>query len=195
MVVNLAGGQYFPEEKIAYEKEALNELASRFMIEALPALKGVAEADLKLKGMLKMPWPKEVYWKDQYKGSCADIFFLSTLDCVDEFTSVLYRVAGEFGYPHADIGIYIQPKQRARICHVEYGLPFNPQDGAERERVQEFFLAASEALLSQGAFFHRPYGPWADMVFSRTGYVAPVLKKMKKILDPNRVLNPGKMCL
>jgi len=195
VIVNLSGGQYFPEEKIAYEKEALEEINSHFQIEASSSLKDVAEADLKLKGMLKMPWPKEVYWKDQYKGSSADILFLTTLDHVDKLTSVLYRVAGEYDYPHSDIGIYIQPKQRARICHVEYTLPFNPQDEAEREKVKEFYLKASEDLITQGAFFYRPYGPWAEMVFSRTGYVAPVLKKMKEILDPNHVLNPGKLNL
>jgi hypothetical protein len=195
VVLNLTGGQYFPEEKIGYEKEALEEITSQFQIETSTSLKGAAEADLKLKEILKMPWPKEVYWKDQYKGSSADILFLTTLDRADEFTSVLYRVAGEHDYPHADIGIFIQPKQRARICYIEYTLPFNPQDEAERERVKEFYLAASEALITQGAFFHRPYGPWAEMVFPRTGYVNTVLKKMKEIIDPNRVLNPGKLKL
>ena len=195
VIVNITGGQYFPEEKIGYEKEALEEIASRFLIEASTSLKGVAEADLKLKDMLRMPWPKEVYWKDQYKGSSADILFLATLDRADELTSLLYRVAGEYEYPHSDIGISIHPKQRARICHVEYTIPFNPQDDAERERVREFYLTASEALITKGAFFHRPYGPWADMVFSRTGNVSTVMKKMKEILDPNRVLNPGKLML
>jgi hypothetical protein len=195
VIVNLTGGQYFPEEKIGYEKEALEEVTSRFLIEASNSLQGVAEADLKMKTMLKIPWPNEVYWKDQYKGSSADILFLATLDQTDEFTSVLYRVAGEHDYPHADIGISIQPKQRARICHVEYTIPYNPQDEEEKERVKTFYLAASEALIAQGAFFHRPYGPWAEMVLSRTGYVSTVFKKMKEIIDPNRVLNPGKLML
>jgi FAD/FMN-containing dehydrogenase len=61
--------------------------------------------------------------------------------------------------------------------------------------VREFYLTASEALITEGAFFHRPYGPWAEMVFSRTGNVSAVMKKMKEILDPNRVLNPGKLML
>jgi hypothetical protein len=195
VIVNVTGGQYFPEEKIGYEKEALEEIASHFLIGASTSLLGVAEADLKMKEMLKMPWSKDVYWKDWYKGSSVDILFLATLDQVDEFTSVLYRVAGEYDYPHSDIGIYIQPKQRARICHIEYTLPYNLQDEVEKERVKAFYLAASEALITQGAFFHRPYGPWAEMVFSRTGNVSTVLKKVKEIIDPNRVLNPGKLNL
>jgi FAD/FMN-containing dehydrogenase len=61
--------------------------------------------------------------------------------------------------------------------------------------VKAFYLAASEALITEGAFFHRPYGPWAEMILSRTGYVSTVFKKMKEIIDPNRILNPGKLML
>lgn len=195
VVVNLVGGQYFPEEKLNYEKEALYEIAKHYFLEASTTLKGVAEADLKMKGMLKLPWPKDIYWKDQFKGSSIDILFLTTLDRIDEFNSILYRVAGEYNYPHLDIGIYIQPKQRARVCYVEYNIPYNPDDEEERVNVKEFYLKASEALITHGAFFHRPYGPWAEMMLSRTGYVSTVFKKLKEILDPNRILNPGKLML
>jgi FAD/FMN-containing dehydrogenase len=193
VIINLSGSQYFPEERIAYEEEALEEIARHYQTNALPTLPRVSEGDFAIKSHLKGPWNKEPYWKFQYKGSACDILFLATLDRVEEFTQELKKVAAEHGYPLSDIGVYVQPKQRARICHVEYTIPFNPEDEQEKERAEALFLKASERLIGKGAFFHRPYGPWAEMVYSRTGTLRENLRKVKSVLDPNNVLNPGKL--
>lgn len=50
-------------------------------------------------------------------------------------------------------------------------------------------------LMNSGAFFNRPYGLWAKEVYERhedSTYRA--LKKVKRIFDPNNVLNPGVLC-
>jgi FAD/FMN-containing dehydrogenase len=49
--------------------------------------------------------------------------------------------------------------------------------------------------MNAGAFFYRPYYDWSDMVFARSGYAYTTIKKIKKILDPNCTLNPGRMGL
>jgi FAD/FMN-containing dehydrogenase len=33
------------------------------------------------------------------------------------------------------------------------------------------------------------------MIYARAGYTHEVIKKLKKILDPNMILNPGKLAL
>jgi FAD/FMN-containing dehydrogenase len=76
---------------------------------------------------------------------------------------------------------------------MELSLPYNPEAVAERQTVEQMHLRASSALINQGAFFYRIYGPWADMVYSRTGHLHETLKKIKRILDPNNIVNPGKM--
>jgi FAD/FMN-containing dehydrogenase len=60
--------------------------------------------------------------------------------------------------------------------------------------VQKLFMDASETLMKNGAFFSRPYGSWADMVYSRYPDGVTALKKLKDIFDPNHILNPGKLC-
>jgi FAD/FMN-containing dehydrogenase len=45
-----------------------------------------------------------------------------------------------------------------------------------------------------GGLFTTPYGPWADMIYSRTTTYVETLKIIKDSLDPNKILNPGKLC-
>jgi FAD/FMN-containing dehydrogenase len=48
--------------------------------------------------------------------------------------------------------------------------------------------------MDMGAFFSRPYGENARMVFNRDGANVEVLKKVKAVFDPNNIMNPGKLC-
>jgi len=50
-------------------------------------------------------------------------------------------------------------------------------------------------LLNAGAFIYRPYGSLAEMVYPRTGNLHNSIRKIKGILDPENVLNPGKLAL
>jgi FAD/FMN-containing dehydrogenase len=47
-------------------------------------------------------------------------------------------------------------------------------------------------LAAAGAFFSRPYGSAAPVAFQRNHASYEVLKKVKGIFDPNRILNDGK---
>ena len=64
----------------------------------------------------------------------------------------------------------------------------------EREKTGELHRYLSEELITMGAFFSRPYGPWADMVYRRATTYTTTLKEVKKVFDPNNILNPGKLC-
>jgi FAD/FMN-containing dehydrogenase len=50
-------------------------------------------------------------------------------------------------------------------------------------------------LINAGAFMYRPYGSQAQMVYPRTGNLHNSIRKIKGILDPENVLNPGKLAL
>jgi glycolate oxidase len=51
-----------------------------------------------------------------------------------------------------------------------------------------------EADIGDGAYFSRPYGEWADPVYNRDAAGCDALRTVKKIVDPNNVLNPSKLC-
>ena len=61
-------------------------------------------------------------------------------------------------------------------------------------RVRDLSVSAVKTLLSQNAFFSRPYGKSAGLVINRDAASVAVLKKLKNLFDPNYVMNPGKVC-
>jgi FAD/FMN-containing dehydrogenase len=73
-------------------------------------------------------------------------------------------------------------------------LPFNQKKQVEVVKVKELFTQGSEVLIKQDAYFSRPYGIWADMVYNRDASNTTMLRTIKGIFDPNHVLNPGKLC-
>ena len=105
------------------------------------------------------------------------------------------QAAADHGYPVADIGIYLQPKQRGRAYHLELNLPVDRGNVRECDRVKELLHDAARRLLNAGAYLYRPYGSLAEMVYSRTGNLHGSIRKIKNILDPENVLNPGKLAL
>jgi len=194
IALNLWGGQFFPEERIAYEERAVAEIADQYKCAVTQGMAAIPAAGERLQNMLNGPWEGDVYWKERQLGGCLDIVFESGMDKVPAYWSLFKQLAGESGLSTSDLGLYIQPRQRARVCHVEFNIPCDPAS-AGIEKVKVFHKNASEAIMNAGAFFYRPYYDWSDMIYARSGYTFETIKKLKKIIDPNRTLNPGRINL
>jgi FAD/FMN-containing dehydrogenase len=194
LLLCLSGLHRLPEEKIEYEEEALTEVASELHFKVLPTLSRIPGLDKKILAMLRKPWTKDGYWKFLYKGSSHDIFFFTTMNRVPEFTKAIEAVAPKYEYPIQDIGFYLQPVEYGRACCCYYSFHCNPEDAKEVAQVRRLYLDASELAISMGALFTNPYGPWADMVYSRTAVYTSVMKVIKNAFDPSNILNPGKLC-
>ena len=48
-------------------------------------------------------------------------------------------------------------------------------------------------LLEEGAVFTRPYGDLAPIVYERAAGYAHQLKRLKKVFDPNNIMNPSQL--
>ena len=79
-------------------------------------------------------------------------------------------------------------------CHCEFILPFDRKNQAETLKTEDLFRDASRRLFDQKAYFSRPYGIWAEMVYNADARTTAVARKMKEIFDPLNVMNPGKLC-
>jgi FAD/FMN-containing dehydrogenase len=190
VVVGITGGQIFPREKVEAQENDIIDIAQQFGLKMVMELQGCS-GDTMMDIMLKPS--EEPYWKLRYKGDLQEIFFLTTLDKTPGFVKSMYSSANEHTYAASDIGAYIQPAHQGVACHCEFILPVN-QKKSEVNRVEALYNEASFSLFKQGAFFSRPYGIWADMVYSSDAMTKAATQKVKRIFDPNNVLNPGKLC-
>jgi FAD/FMN-containing dehydrogenase len=119
---------------------------------------------------------------------------LTINDKIEDQIEAFNNLAAETGYPALDTGIYIQPIIQGSGCHCEFTLFYDPDNPAELNRVKELSASATKRLIAKGAFFSRPYGENAGMILNRDAASVAVLKKFKKIFDPNDIMNPGKVC-
>jgi FAD/FMN-containing dehydrogenase len=186
---NLAGYEYFPEERIsAYIKE-IDDLTQRLRIEAVKTVGGVSANEI-LKAVQQPSG--EPYWKLRYKGACQDIFFLTIYDKLEGQIGVMNNLADKAGYGASNLGIYIQPVVQGTSCHCEFNLFFDSGNPIELDRVKTLSASATKELMARGAFFSRPYGENTGMIVNRDAATVAVLEKFKKIFDPNNIMNPGK---
>jgi FAD/FMN-containing dehydrogenase len=191
VIVGITGGHILPREKVEAQENDIQDIAQQFGLRMVPAIQGCRGAEL-LELILKPS--AEPYWKLRYKGASQEVFFLTTLDRTPGYVTTMVSAANEQQYPVPDIGIYIQPVQQGVGCHCEFILPFDRQNRAEMLRTQALFRDASLRLFRQKAFFSRPYGIWADMVYNADAQTTIATRKIKQIFDPNHVMNPGKLC-
>jgi FAD/FMN-containing dehydrogenase len=197
LILVISGMARRPEEKLQYEEEMLakvikNEFPEVHLDHSLPGFPGLGR---KLLTLLRQPWPKEVtYWKNRYQGACQSLFFITRPVLAPKFIDITEEVAARYGYPIDDIGGYIQPIEHNRACQLEFNLFYDPTSPADVERVRNLYRDVSCVLASEGALFTRPYGELAKLVYeSATGY-ATVLRRVKKVFDPNNIMNPGTLC-
>jgi FAD/FMN-containing dehydrogenase len=191
VVVGIAGGPILPRERVAAQEGDIQDIAQQFGLKMVPAIQGCGGGNL-LELILEPS--KEPYWKLRYKGSSQEVFFLTTLDRTPGFVTTVYSAANEHRYPVPDIGVYLQPVHQGIGCHCEFILPFEREHEAEVVRAEALFRDVSHRLFRQKAYFSRPYGIWADMVYNGDAKTMIVTQKMKEIFDPSNVMNPGKLC-
>jgi len=194
IVVNLAAGKFRPEEKMTYLEHAVQDAARIFQLQPMEILPHVQDGAAALQGILSKPWGNgAAYWKWRGRGASREVFFLTQLQRAPEFLCALQAAAAASDYPLADMGLYLQPKQNGRAFYMEAGFPYNPEEPAEKARAEGVQNAASQLLIDKGAFFYRVVEPWTELVYGRTGNLHKTLGRIKATLDPNNILNPGKL--
>lgn len=191
VVVDVTGGNYFPEDQVAAQEQDIDDIAQSFGLSLVPQVNGCMGYEL-LKRILGDY--EDPHWKHGYKNYSEEIFFLTTLDRTPDMIKAMKNLSDEHNYPVSDIGVYIQPAHQGVCCHCEFILPVDRGNSPEIQKATFLSQIAAPKLFRQGAFFSRPYGAWAPMVYNADAGAKDALRKIKQIFDPNGVMNPGKLC-
>ena len=186
---NIAGFERMPKERVKYHEKDIRAIAERHGLGMNTSLGRVSAVDLLRTA--KHPCG-EVDWRHRLRGCCLSMFFLTTLDRVPGFVNVFTELAGGSGPDAEPVACYVQPVVQNHACHVEFMVPFDPGAPVDVERVRALERKAVPALAEAGAFFSRPYGSAAGVVFDQNPLSYKLLRKTKAIFDPKRVLNEGK---
>jgi FAD/FMN-containing dehydrogenase len=189
----IAGLKRFPDERIAYQEADFMEVAQEYGVHPQLTIPEIPQTAPFFEKHLRRCWQKDIYWKDAYKGASTDIFFLTPMEKAQTFITSMKEEAINAGYSPDDIGVYLQPIENGRVSHLEFTIPYNPEDALECDRIRTFYTSASERMYGLGAHFTRAYGMWSGMVYGRNALQYQTAKMIKETLDPNNIMNPGKL--
>ncbi|MFW9900889.1 MAG: FAD-binding oxidoreductase [Candidatus Thorarchaeota archaeon] len=185
LIFVLSGRNKLADDKISYQEGDIQKIIEELKLENLKKVSPITESEIIYFLSESTSYP----WRKRLKGSFQDIFFITSFERVPEFTNIVKNEISE------DLGIYFQAINQGTSYHCEFDLFYNPDNEVEVGLVKEKFLKLSLELMESGAFFNRPYGVWAKEVFKRhEEAIQKALRKVKKIFDPNNVLNPGVLC-
>jgi FAD/FMN-containing dehydrogenase len=196
LTIVISGLKRRPEEKIAYEEKFLREVVKNEFsaLEPRESLAGIPDLGKRMLDILRNPWPVDrPYWKCGLKGAFKSLFFHCRPAAAEGLISLVAQTACSNGIKD-DLGIYIQPIEHNRACRPEVSIFYDPNDETEKKRAEETVLEAASEILKRGAVITRPYGDLAPIVYERAATYAHILRRLKKVFDPNNIMNPSKLC-
>ncbi len=185
LIFIIAGRGKLANDKLAYLEGDINEIIRGLNLESKKSINKINDSEI----IKCVSEPSSRSWRMKLKGSYQDIFFLSSFERIPDFISI-----AESNFL-GDLGIYVQAINQGTSYHCEFDLFYDPNNNEAVTSVKEKSLEISTMLMDSGAFFNRPYGLWAKEVYKRHSDQTEVaMKKVKKIFDPNNILNPGVLC-
>jgi FAD/FMN-containing dehydrogenase len=187
----LPGFDYFPEERVSTFIDDVKEIDQQAGVESAHSVGRVSAFDLLQ--VVQAP-SDEPYWKLRPKGSCHDIMCISNFQAVEKITGAMADLANDAGYPATEMGVYIQPIVQGCNFHTEFNLFYDGENATENACVRKLATLSINALMAKGAHFSRPYGENTRTIMNKDAASVAALHRVKGIVDPENIMNPGKLC-
>jgi hypothetical protein len=185
LIFIIAGRGELADDKISYLEGDIRDIIEEFGLNNLKSESIINDNEI----IQVLSQATQDPWRLRLKGGYQDIFFITNFEKISEFISIVEKKVPN------DLGIYIQPINQGTSYHCEFDLFYDPTNNRETITIKKKFLEICANLMDSGAFFNRPYGILTKEVYKRhDDSTQMALKKVKKIFDPNNVLNPGVLC-
>lgn len=178
------------EEKYQIDLADFKDFGAQFLTEC-----AYNEKDLNELFLSEFEIPQRLNNFRHYRGKCLHIPFYMNLDEILAFNQIAEGICRKYNYPMADLYGYFMPIEQAHTCYYDFNVHYDPGNQTADERMQKLFFELSESVIENGGIIDRPYGPWARMVFSRNRAYYDFWRKIKKMLDPNDIMNPDQLKL
>ena len=185
LIYVLSGRGDLATNKLDYLEGDVNEIKIQANFENLKASKLINNEEFlrSINSFTSKPW--RLRFKDRFQ----DIFFISKLENIPRYIKQI-----DVKFPK-NLGVYVQPINQGTSYHCEFDYYYDDDSKVEIDELKKVFDDIRVKLMENGAFFNRPYGSWSKEVFKHQSDQTKIaLKKVKKIFDPNNVLNPGVLC-
>ena len=191
VLVGIAGRDICFEERYQAQFLDIGDIAKSFGLELRNEIGGM-NGD-RIFEIITTPCKPDAYWKKRGKSAFGDIFFMTTLDRTPQFVKLMRAEARKLGFFGRGVDVYIQPVHQGVSCQCEFVFAYDAEATDETLRAEALFRMASKALANAGVFFARPYGDWAKLQIARDEMTEFTLSELKKIFDPECIMNPGKL--
>ena len=179
-------------DEVEYQEADLKDLSAKLGIKMVTDMTSVKRAGEKIAKEVERPhgWKKT----SRYRGARNVLPFITPQKRIPVFNEAVFKVAKKNGYPVEDVGCLALPTfAEPGVVHYQYSFARDPRDPEETERVRAMICDMSAELIELGAFFSRPYGHLAELVYARAGTYHSTVKKFKQMVDPNGIFNPGRL--
>jgi glycolate oxidase len=185
----IAGFERLPQERLAYHIQDIKRIAQEACLRLEARIGKLSAGEMFERAMHTCG---KTDWRDTLRGACFSIFFQSTLDRMPALLNVFKETAAGFGFEGGEIGVYVQPMVQNHACHMELMIPFEPVEVGLAEHLGQLERLATARLMESGAFFSRPYGSAAELVWEQNPGNTRLVRLIKGIFDPNQVFQRGK---
>ena len=184
MLCRVCGYDRYPLERLAIYEGYVRELCAEAGLSAETECALLPGLEKRIEGMLTDCDRRKDSWKLR-QGAHRELLMLAA----PSKTAGLLKLIEE-SLPEA--GLTVQPQVQGRAFRIECDLRFADLPG-ETEKQENVLFALAKRLAAAGAYFDRPYGRLIELVY-REQLSVDAMRRIKKIFDPDGILNPGKLC-
>lgn len=180
----------FTEEELTVKKRILENLVKEGIDSGLP----LAYTDVTGRIKVEMPTKYALKYSDHRGGGGLD--YIGSITPVINWTQGIKRlneVFDKYGFtPYIRLSIYrgtLQGMMRALM-------PYNRSDEKDIEAVRKIARDVARVILDCGGLIYKAPSFACEEMWKRGDpNFLKLLKEIKQTLDPNRIMNPGRLCL